>query len=246
VAGEPLQLAAFPDLPGLPPAVAEQTTAPAAASDITVAYNRVWVIGGGHLDVYDMTLRPLARIPVGNQGEAASWHQVLGAARGSIWVGFDSSDTLYRIDPYTHRVVGIIRDVPGPSRMIAVGHLLWVAEYRTGNLTAVDMNTNERVGSITLNNPTPGASRSWADLRHDEREVDPIRLAATANLIWVEEYVHAQIVAVDPSNGHLVARHDCSGLSADAGTVTATCGGAVVWFDPATAAVRRRITAPAW
>jgi hypothetical protein len=245
-ASQPLQLAAFPDLPGLPPAVTEQTTASPGASDIIVAYGRVWALVSGRLDVYDLHLRPLGRIPVGNQGEAASWHQVLGAARGSVWVGFDSSDTLHRIDAYTHRVTGIIPYVQNPSRMIAVGNLLWVAEYRTGNLTAVDMNTNEKVGAISLNSSTPGAAGNWADLRHNEREADPIRLAATSNLIWVEEYVHSQIVAVDPTNGRVLARRDCSGLSADAGTVTATCTGAVVWFDPATAAVRRRIRAPEW
>jgi hypothetical protein len=247
-AAEPMRLTAIPDLAGLPPAVTGPQTVAAdtAAADVLVAHDRVWVLSSGRLDVYDLRLNLLGQVPVGSPIERVSAGQVLGAGGGSVWAGFDVSDTLYRIDPDAYRVTAAIAAVDNPSRMAALGDDLWVAQDRTGDLTKIDLRSNRVVDVVPVHTSAPLPASGWGQHRHQERTLGPARLGTTGRLVWVEEPADSHIVAVDTRTGSVVARHDCRGLSVDGGAATATCGREVVWFDPTTAAATRRHAAPEW
>jgi DNA-binding beta-propeller fold protein YncE len=65
--------------------------------------------------------------------------QGLVAAGGAMWAGSTEAGEVYRIDPSTGEVTGVIVTGSGTRDLVPIGNELWVAEFGDDTVSAYEL-----------------------------------------------------------------------------------------------------------
>jgi DNA-binding beta-propeller fold protein YncE len=122
---------------------------------LAVGQGGLWVSSAstGNVRRIDLsTLRVDPSIPVG-RGPAG-----VTVAHGLVWVANSRSDTVTKVDPSIHAVVGDPIEVGGrPGGIDAGNSTVWVASAAEGTVTRIDLESGERTGDPIAVGSEPGA-----------------------------------------------------------------------------------------
>jgi streptogramin lyase len=122
---------------------------------LAVGQGGLWVSSAstGNVRRIDLsTLRVDSSIPVG-RGPAG-----VTVAHGLVWVANSRSDTVTKVDPSIHAVVGDPIEVGGrPGGIDAGNSTVWVASAAEGTVTRINLESGERTGAPIAVGSEPGA-----------------------------------------------------------------------------------------
>jgi streptogramin lyase len=150
----------------------------AAPLRLAVGAGGLWVSSASTGNVRRIDLGsalPGEAIPVG-RGPAG-----VTVARGLVWVANSRGDTVTRVDPSIHDVVGIPIDAGGrPGGIDAGTDAVWVASAAEDAVTRIDLESGQRVGAPIEVGAEPGA------------------VAVGADAIWVADNGEGAITRIEP------------------------------------------------
>ena len=178
----------------------------------------------------------------------------IGVNSAGVWVADFDTDSVYRIDPKTLKVVATIPVGEAPEDLLATDTGVWVGNHRDGTVSRIDPATNKVVATIPAGNdgccgPQPisiglgsvwvGVSNIGSVVRIDEatnavqaKIVEPVEalpcggIAITADAVWVSSCAETKAIArIDPRSNRVVATIDLGSYAGDPFVVDGE-----VWF----------------
>ena len=150
--------------------------------------------------------------PAVQLGATTDAYQGIAVDRNGVWVTDFDTDTVYRVDPATLKVVAKI-PVTSPKGVLATGTATWVAGLRDGTVIRIDPATNKVVATIAVG-PTGPSGPNW--------------LGSGLGSIWVGVPNASSVVRIDPITNAIQATITVPAATNPCGSFAITA--AAVWI----------------
>ena len=111
--------------------------------------------------------------PLPTNGDGA-----LATSEGSLWQAGVATQTIYRLDPKSGRILAEIPIGVVPQQLTAADGSLWVGSP-SGRVTRIDMATNTITGTFQVNGPAPAAAAGYGS-------------------VWITDTTKAALLRVQP------------------------------------------------
>jgi YVTN family beta-propeller protein len=242
----------------LPPAVAVKLTAAIRIANpdaLTAFAGAIWVTSPAGVERIDpKTAKVMATIKLGSGDHAG-----ISGDGSALWVSEYDSDTLYRIDTATNKVVTKITVGLNPEGVVATPDGVWVANHHDGSVSRIDPAADKVIATVHVtkagnSGPQPIASgfgSIWvgsgnntsvaridpasdkvAAYVYDPSPAEPCGgFAIGADVIWSSSCLDTPVIArIDPATNKVVATVDVGGDPGNGGAGEPILIAGAPWF----------------